>query len=257
VIIGCHFGEIILLVDVVMFSGESELLEARLDHLGADLTVVVEGDHFFQGQKKGFVFPEVEAKLKRFSDRLMYVPTESQVSPDAWSNEYHLRNRGLEVLRSLEIPDDAIVGFFDTDEIPDPVLLRQVEPMVVWNMAKFQMSLYWFQQYELTGFSGRWSLLSAKDPAQWRRQRDLLPIMIGGYHFSSFGSLDATRAKWDGFSHTELKRSNMDAWVEDCWSKGCAIESGALLTETEQLESDFPAFMLEGRGPSHWYRRRS
>ncbi len=245
-----------MLVDVVMFSGESELLEARLNHLDADLTVVVEGDHFFQGQEKGFLFPGLEGRLKRFSDRIIYAPTKSQTSSDAWSNEYHLRNHGLEVLRSLDIPDDAIVGFFDTDEIPDPDLLRQVEPMVVWNMAKFQMSLYWFQQYELTGFSGRWSLLSAKDPAEWRRQRDLLPIMVGGYHFSSFGSLAATKAKWDGFSHTELKRPNMDAWVEDCRSNGWAIESGAELTETGGLESDFPAFMLDGHGPWYWYRRR-
>jgi len=123
-------------------------------------------------------------------------------------------------------------------------------------MKKHQGSAYWFQQVELTGLSGPWSKIKDSDMAQVRRSRDRLPKVDGGYHLSSFGEMHETVAKWEGFSHFELRRPDMEQWVAHCWTNGIAIENGKNLTQLDELPEDMPDYFLGKLGPKHWYRRR-
>ena len=236
-----------MLVDVVTYSGERDLLLARLDILQPDVCVVVEGNHTFTGRPKRWTFPlnPVEG--------VTFVPHDSPRLPNAWDNEFAQRRAGMHAAKQLDLPDDAIVGFFDVDEFPDPDVIRENREITAWRMAKYQMSLWWYQQYELTGVSGSWGLLKGEDIPTLRQRRASLPQVTAGWHYSSFLSRGDTLTKWLGFSHTELVRPNMAEWVEHCWFTGLAIESGAELVEEDE-KPDHPARMWEG--PEFWQRKR-
>jgi len=224
---GCRSGRIGLLIDVVLYAGERELLEIRTDLLKPDLTLVVEGNRTFTG---------TERKVLSLPNKFIHAKIEVEQNENPWDNEYALRRDGYKELEKLPIPDDAIVGFFDVDEIPDPSLIRTEKQVVAWNMAKYQMSLSWYQQEELTGLSGPWMQLKNKDVAKLRWSREKLPQIDAGYHLSSFMTLENTLAKWKGFSHQELVRPQMDKWVEHCWINGIAIENGRAM-EQRQIEN--------------------
>jgi hypothetical protein len=239
-----------LLVDVVTYSGERDLLLARLDILQPDVCVVVESDHTFTGEWRGFTFQRNPIEGVRF------VPHFSGRLPDPWQNEYALRRAGHHAVKKLEVPDDATVGFFDVDEIPDPTLIRSSNRLSVWKMAKYQMSLRWFQRHEETGISAPWRDVKNADIAQVRRERERLPRIDGGLHLSSFGTVDDLMRKWLGFAHTEFVRPDMKEWVAHCWDNGVAIESGSMLDELAELSVSLPNYFLDGKAPDYWYRTR-
>lgn len=240
-------------VDVVLYGGEFDLLKARLKSLNADVTVVVEGDRQFRGQYKGWT---LEDRLDELPGNVVYLPIASTEFPNPWHNEYHQRNAPMDELRKMNLPDDAVVGWFDADEFPDPQHLQEAEGLSAWRMAKHQLSAFWFQQYELTGITGSWKHIADSDMAQMRRVRDRLPKINAGYHLSSFGTLADTIQKWEGFSHYELWRPDMESWVTHCWSNGVAIENGQDLTQVDKLPDDFPQYLRDRKGPPHWYRGR-
>lgn len=234
-----------MLVDVVMFSGENDLLAARLDILKPDVCVVVESDRYFQGQPKRLLY-DLDAK------NVTYLVHMGGQSPDPWQNEYAMRRAGLELLDNLDIPGDAVVGLFDVDEIPDPQVIRETGELTAWNMAKHQMSVYWYQRHEVTGLSALYSQVAGRDAATLRLNRYQVPVITGGWHFSSMLDVDGLLAKWEGFSHTEFRRPNMREWVEHCVAHGLALESGDVLEEQDQPV--VPERMFAG--PECWLRKR-
>jgi hypothetical protein len=248
-------GKMTMLVDLVLYGGEADLFKARLGYVDADVTIVVEGDHTFTNKPKGFLFENVD-DLGWHEDRIIFHGVKSPGFSDPWANEAHQRNAARQVLESLDLGGDAIVGMFDADEFPDPEYIRAHSEPLGWNMAKYQMSLYWFQRKELNGVSAPWWWLSGKDLDEFRRGRDSYRMADAGLHFSSFGSKDEVLRKWTGFSHTEFLRPDMPEWVSHCWDNGVTIEGGITLEESEQLDLGLPDYMLELKGPAHWYRRR-
>lgn len=234
-----------MLVDVVLYGGERELLEARRDIIEPDLTVVLEGDLTFTGQ------PRRVKPLGGYPDVLHVVVSSSRDS-DPWKNEYAQRRYASTILNGLDIPEDAIVGFFDVDEIPDPDILRKLDDVTAWRMAKYQMSLRWFQRREMTGFAAPWGLVRNDDLAETRMKRYSMPSVDGGYHLSSFLPVDRLIDKWEGFSHTEFQRPDLREWIASCWVNGVAIETGELLEE-RPLDG-LPDRLLAG--PDYWLRGR-
>ena len=245
-----------MLVDVVLYGGEAEILKCRLDHMKADLTVIVEGDRTFTNEWKGWTFDDVWDDLREYHDRLVFHGIRSPEFSDPWANEAHQRNTAQDVLFDLDLFDDAIVALFDTDEIPDPVILREKPGVYGWLMAKYQMSVFWFQRKELTGVSAPWGWLRGQDLEQVRKRRGLHETMDAGFHLSSFGSYEDVMTKWRGFAHTELWRHDMPEWVLHCWENGRAIDNAEWLEQTAEMNAAFPEYLKAMRGPSHWYRRR-
>ena len=244
-----------MLVDLVLYGGERDLFEARLDHVEADLTIVIEGDHTFTNKPKGYRFEEVQDTFDHQHNILFHGVKSPQYS-DPWANEAHQRNEAQQVLERLDLDPDTIIGMFDADEFPDPVFLRENPQPLGWFMAKYQMSLYWLQRKELNGVSASWRHVQGKDLDLFRRRRDAYQMVDAGFHFSSFGSKDEVLHKWTGFSHTEFLRPDMPDWVAYCWENGVTIEGGLMLPESEELDENLPEFMKAGKGPAHWYRKR-
>lgn len=238
-----------MLVDFVSYSGELDMLKARLNHIQADLTVVYEGDKSYTGHNKPLIGIGDLA-----SEKVLYLPIVGETSPDAWANEYAQRRKAFEYLMGLDIPDDAILIVSDVDEFPDVELLKVSPELSVWNMAKFQMSAKWFQQIELTSTSGEFRHWKGRDVVAVMWTRAGLPHINAGWHFSSFMSLEGLIEKWRNISHTELVRPNMDQWVTECWVNGLAVENGQPMTEVDSLES-LPEAILAG--PEHWFRGRN
>ena len=245
-----------MLVDVIQYGGEADLLEARLDHMQADYTIVVEGDHTFTNEFKGWLFDEVYPSLEAYHSRLVFQGVRSPKFDDPWANEAHQRNQAHDVLVDLNLPDDAVIALFDTDEFPDPEVLRGKPGVYGWLMAKYQMSLFWFQRKELTGVSAPWSWLRGRDLEQVRKARGLHDTVDAGFHFSSFGNVERLLEKWSGFAHTEFWRPDMEEWILHCWENGRAIENAEWLVEDAGLNPRFPDYMSDLMGPAHWYRRR-
>jgi len=230
----------------VTYSGERDVLLARLDILQPDVCVVVEGNATFTGQPKRFTFQDWPV------DGVTFVPHFSAGFGNAWENEFAQRDAGMIAVRELEVAHDAVVGFFDVDEIPDPDVVRSAEDLTAWNMAKYSMSVHWFQHWELTGVSGLWRNWQGERVSVTRRNRVLLPSVDAGWHLSNFMSEQDLLAKWVGFSHTELRRPNMAEWIAHCLGRGLAIENGQALEEIENPELPEPLF----DGPDFWYRKR-
>jgi hypothetical protein len=152
----------------------------------------------------------------------------------------------------LGLPDDALVAVCDVDEFLDLELIRP--ELSVWNITKYQMSARWFQQVECASLSGALGHFKDADIVDLICSRENLPAIRGGWHFSSFLSLEDLQTKWRNFSHQELVRENMDAWVEKCWLEGLAVENGNPMTQLADLP-DLPAAVLDG--PAFWFRGRN
>jgi len=246
-----------MLVDVVLYGGEKEMLKCRLDHMQADLTVIVEGDRTFTNEWRGWTFDEAWDELSEFHGRLVFQGVRSPEFADPWANEAHQRNQAIDVLFDLDLFDDTIVALFDTDEIPDPTILREKPGVYGWLMAKYQMSLFWFQRKELTGVSAPWSFLRGKDLQQVRQQRGLHETMNAGFHLSSFGNYEDVMRKWAAFAHTELWRHDMAEWVAHCWEEGRAIDNAEWLEQRDNLDPALPQYLRDFKAPNWWYRRRT
>lgn len=245
-----------MLVDVVLYGGENDLLRARLDHMDADLTVIVEGNRTFTNEWRGWTFDKLWDDLGDYQSRLVFQGVRSPEFVDPWANEAHQRKQAHDVLTDLNLPDDAVIALFDADEFPDPVFLRERPGVFGWLMAKYQMSLFWFQRKELTGVSAPWGWLRGRDLQEVRKARGLYETVEAGFHFSSFGDVQTLLDKWAGFAHTEFWRPDMSEWILHCWENGRAIENSEWLVEETALNPKFPDYMSNFRGPAHWYRRR-
>jgi hypothetical protein len=221
------------------------MLKARVKHMRADLTVVYESDRSFTGLPKQRV--GIGSLL---NESAIYVPITGGTDPDPWVNEYAYRREAFDYLKRIGIPDDAIVTVCDVDEFIDTTKLT--DQLSVWMMSKFQMSARWFQQNEWASISGAWGYMKDSDVIGMIQNRGSLPNIVGGWHLSSFLTLEDLQAKWRNFSHQELVRENMNDWVVDCWVNGKAVENGTPMTERDLL--GVPVAILDG--PEFWFRGR-
>ena len=237
-----------MLVDFVAFSGEVEMLQAHLKHMNADLTIIYEADKSFTGLPKPLT--DVNSFI---NDKVLYLPIKGGTDPNPWVNEYAQRTEAFEYLLSLDIPGDAVATLCDVDEFMNVDVVQNYSDVTVWNMRKYQMSAKWFQKVEMSSMSGSLNSLFGRSFPEIIRSRSVLPNVNGGWHFSSFLTLDDLQKKWRNFSHQELVRENMDGWVSDCWVNGWAVEDGVPMNEVDDL-SDIPAAVLDG--PEFWFRGR-
>ena len=175
-----------MLVDLVAYSGESEMLQARLEHMSADLTVVYESRRSFTG------FDKEVSDLTGLENVLHFV-VDGGTHANPWANEFLLRREAFDYLLGLGLPGDAIVAVCDVDEFPNLELLRP--ELSVWNMSKFQMSARWFQKPEHASQSGELKNFAGQDIVQIKQTRDRLPVIEGGWHLSSFFDLQGLLVK--------------------------------------------------------------
>ena len=236
-------------VEGLIFGGELDILEGRLNTVDADLWVIVEADKTFTGTHKPYFLEEQWDRFADFHDRIHYVQV---VMPDldAWGCDYWQRQQVGVALESLNLDDDDLVGLFDVDEWPD----RWAEDLSAWCMPKFHMALHWFHKMEMTGIMGKWSHFRGQDVNSLRWSRDSMQRVEGGWHFTSMGDLDYLIRKVRGFAHTELVTDDVDDRLAHCWTHGHDL-AGEWFTQFDDLSS-MPAWVQQRKFPEDWYRLR-
>jgi hypothetical protein len=236
-------------VEGLTFGGELDLLEGRLNTVDSDLWVIVEADKTFTGTPKPYTLAENWERFAPFHDRIKYVQV---VMPDLdpWGCDFWQRDQVGAVLETLNLAEDDLVGLFDVDEWPD----RWVENLCAWNMPKYHMGLRWFHKMELTGVMGRWEHFRGQSVNSMRWSRNTLPIVEGGWHFTSMGDLEYLISKVRGFAHTELVSDHLDEQLAHCWTHGHDLADD-WFTQLDDL-STLPKWAQDGKFPKDWYRLR-
>jgi hypothetical protein len=238
-----------LKVEGLTFGGELDILEGRLNTIDADLWVIVEADKTFTGTPKPYSLEESWQRFAKFHDRIKYVKV-IMPSGDPWSCDFWQRDQVGVALESLALSEDDYVGLFDVDEWPD----CWAEELSAWSMPKYHMALHWFHKMELTGVAGRWRDMRGQSVNSLRWSRNTLPVITGGWHFTSMGDLEYLIRKVRGFAHTELVTAGVDEQLAHCWTYGHDL-AGDWFTEITDL-SVMPSWVQERKFPADWYRLR-
>ena len=111
--------------DCFMFFDEDQVLDLRLNVLNeyVDYFVVCESRFDHSGNKK-----ELNFKLKndKFKNKLKYIILEDKFPEptNSWENERIQREKILQNLK--DIKEDDIIMYSDSDEIPDPKIIKNI-----------------------------------------------------------------------------------------------------------------------------------
>ena len=222
------------IIDCTLFLKELELLELRLESLypHVDLFLIVESTKTFTGISKPLHYHNNKDRFKKWSDKIRYyviddmplsanreelvksTPIESQQTIEFF-RETHQRNSIGKGLKSLNISYDDIIIVSDMDEFPNynrfknlninlpygPVIFKQ--KWLVWN-TQLEKTYPWMGStafYYSHYIHDKYIFQKIRDD-RWNTENPRFYIEDnGGFHFSSFGSLEFIRTKLKSFSH--------------------------------------------------------
>lgn len=246
-----------MVIDCMLFGGELDILEGRLHTLNdhVDHFIIIELSHHFQNQYKGFILADNYKRFSEFHHKITYKMINSLQSPDPWQNEIQQRREIENVLNQMSLKDEDIITVCDVDEwwnpkqFPDPN-----HKVVAFNMKKYNMSLYWFHKYELTGVGGQWEYFKGKNLDYERRQlRHTFPSITGGVHLTTMGDLNNAFKKMSGYAHSEYNDGTLQEKTKDCWENGHFY--GEVFEEID-FDEDTPGWIKNKKFPLEWYRKR-
>lgn len=197
-----------MILDCIMFSGETDLLRLRLEELKdvVDLHIITEGSLTYQGNPKKPVFPESDNPKVR--NHVVDLP-ESGITQ--WEREVLQRDFSLDIATQYSTSTDDLFIVADLDEIPHPEAISEAlvsqRPMRLTTDHR-----NWYADYRLPDnrqcyaqpiiarrddFSGAHETRYGEG-MQWTAARKR------GWHLSNVGSAADVVRKLESYSHTEL-----------------------------------------------------
>lgn len=276
-----------MIVDAVLYSGETEMLELRARTLATvvDLFVVVMCTRTHQGEL---------ARVDYETDRLVM----SWAYPNGWlgrpfsthyvevgplpqgerggvgSSHYQRIERAhrdgvRDACVAAGVPGDAIVMVSDVDEIPAAYCVDELDAMI--DLMERHDGRHWLvleQRFHSTALDllhpqQPWlgtcvSRLTHCRPQEQRDARGDLErcesISEGGWHLSWFGTDMERQRKLDTFSHAELRGrfDPAEARIARTHANGEPLRQ---LSLAELQSLDWPAPLLDGTfvAPAHWW----
>ena len=218
-----------MIYDCFTFFNELDLLDIRLNVLNdyVDKFVLVESPYTHSGFKKQLFFKENKYKFEKFKDKIVtfeYVPQaeilENKPNNFTWILENLQRNSILNALLTQKsINNDDIVVVSDVDEIPDPIVLRNIVDAVSNNnytIRLIQKMHYYYLDcldigsldwgFEVGSYVTRFENLMRYSPQCFRDSRNIQLYANCGWHFSYLGGIDAIVNKIQSFAHAELNK---------------------------------------------------
>lgn len=247
-----------MIVDAINFGGEIDMLLGRLNHHKdfVDLFVISECDKTYTGIYKGFNFAEHDDLFEEFLPKIIYKQNYHLGDSHAWNNEHHQRRHMNQILRELNLSDQDVVFYFDTDEWIDfKNLALPIEP-TAFNMKKFLFSVHWYQKNELTGFGAQYAHIKHNDINAMRWARNSFKIIDNGWHWTSLGTLEYHLQKLRSFSHTELLIDGWEQKATRSWQEGIDFLTNEYYQELE-IQEDYPDWIKYRKAPATWYRKRN
>ncbi len=229
--------------DCFTFFNELDLLEFRLKLLDPyiDHFVLAESNLTHSGTAKPYYFEENKKRFEPWLHKIVQLPVKQtadglvfnkEISYNPQSSAWKLENGHRNALSGYNssIADEDLVLLSDLDEIPDPVLLKNLKPGSS-PVALSMLFHYYFLNCQHAGNERWWKGTIASTGKQFKETRpqelrdkrnDLPSIKKAGWHFSYLGGLEKIKLKIRSFAHTEFNKEEFLS-DENIWK---AMEEG-------------------------------
>ncbi len=200
------------MIDCFMFRDELDLLEIRLNTLAPyiDKFVLVESDKTWTGIAKPLYFQENKGRFKNFKIiHLIY----KYSSGNPWHEERTQRQFISEGIKNEM--SDTIILISDIDEIPN------LENYKSGTECVFKHKLYYYYVNTTNRQILRGTVALRKQnwrnipTIRHRRYRLKLPIINGGWHFSTLGSKEQIIQKIEACAHQEFNTFEIKSKVSE------------------------------------------
>lgn len=263
-----------LVVDTFMLSDELDMLECRLTELEdvVDLFVLAEADVTHSGIAKPFHYAENTERFARWSDRIVEAhAVDIQVIDDdvpevwkgqvgqRWEREHAQREAVWAALDALGVPDDSIVLHGDVDEIPRPLIVRNIRPkgFITFGQRFHPFAVDWIHPEMWQGtVAARWSdvkRLGSFTEMRHKRATDPKPHMRdAGWHFSWVGGPDVAGRKLSAFCHSEMEIARDHIEGDFFRREGYHVDGSKL--DAVEVDETWPRWIVEGHAPKSWFR---
>jgi hypothetical protein len=270
-----------VIVDSFPFAGtdvELTLLECRLSTLYdvVDHFVIVEATTDHQGHPKDIHFLEHRDRYDPWKDKIELVVADDlpTVEEDDWSwaREHAQREHIGRGLAEFDAQADDIVMQSDADEIPHPLIVRNLKLRGRQGVSFGQKGHFWAVDWlyphvwcgtVATRVGNVPSLAqgTAGPFAMMRNSRNMNTVLpAGGWHFSWLGRAAAARRKVGSFCHPEVERQMVDD-LDWYWREGYHVGGGdggqPVKMRPVDVDSTYPKWMQDPANvPADWYRPR-
>lgn len=258
-----------MIIDVVMFRDELDLLDCRLHELKGrvDHHVLTEAAYTHRGVPKPLIYQENRSRYAAWENRLTHIVVEKFPDPDpahspreaAWAREHYQRDSALPFLEDFCAPDDIIL-IADLDEFPSDEALawNGVEAVSLLQRTFHSAVDFEYPQPQYTSVMARFNMVSARGLASVRDGRYSYPVLRnGGFHFSWLGTTQDRRNKLEQATcHLEMPEREWSAIGDGTtYERGEHFASDSRVIPVD-VDDTFPEWIRERKCPSSWFRPR-
>lgn len=249
--------------DTFLFFNELDILEARLIELDpvVDKFVIAEATVTHQGNPKPLYYAEHKERFAPWKDKIIHVVTDLEQDSN-WGRENAQREAITRGLDGLE--DDDIFLLSDVDEIPFPHEIQRA-PGHVLAMRNHILAVnlidpgWWAGTVALRGRDVPRSIQPLREYRQdmlvLKDSRGLAPV-AAGWHFTWLGGPENMKAKAAAFAHAQdwaIDQLHVEKDAEHMYAeKKCFVGADRLLIQCV-IDSTWPKYMQNRRGPESWY----
>jgi len=199
-----------MIFDCFPFFNELEILDIRLHELDpwVDYFVLVESRETFSGNNKELIFEKNKYLFEPFLDKIIHLISPISKNPkDAWDRQIQQRDYALKALSNCNDDDLILVG--DLDEIPngqDFISMQKGRDYLVSFIQKNY--IYYINLRRSGGWPG--TVMIPYKTLMSRYKGSLFKVrmrrrkggkILGGWHFSNLGGIDAVRLKMESSGH--------------------------------------------------------
>lgn len=263
-----------LIIDAFPFNNELDILQMRLVELyeAVDRFVIVESERDHQDHLKPLHYDNNRERFAPWADKIRHIivrdgemPSKEQ-DADPWAREHAQREfiaRGVS-----DLSGEDVILQSDVDEIPRALQARNVRPGRA--MVSFQQRLHcfavdwqhpdwWYGTVAAT--INTLSQLPHGRQFAWQRDARLRAecpphLRDAGWHFSWLGGKEAALAKLGSFCHPEIAERTESLLAEDMFLREGYHVDGQKQAPVD-VDETWPKWIVEGRAPEVWFRRRS
>lgn len=270
-----------MIVDVVPFNNELDLLELRLNVLApvVDTFVISESRLSFTGREKPLFYQDNRVRFADFADRIVHHVVQDAPAANPFERDRQQKDDIRRVLDKICQGEDLILSS-DVDEIPNPDQLpAAIDVAEAGKLAVFAQRLFYYYvnleetSGRLLSISGefpgirrkRWlgsrmarmSHLSAWSVTEWRDPARLATaqrVAEGGWHFSYAGSPDPSltvddriRLKVRDTAHQELVNERMERKLTRRVASSKDIFGRRARFTRVEIDQSFPQYLIDHR----------
>jgi beta-1,4-mannosyl-glycoprotein beta-1,4-N-acetylglucosaminyltransferase len=255
--------------DCITFFDENFLVNARLEILKdvVDYFVICESNYDYRGLKKKINFRLINKKLKN-RVRHLVLTDKFPDTKNLWKSEEYQREMIFEGIKDAN--DDDFIMYSDSDEIPNPDILKKIKlnkkyAIFMMNMYVYKINL--FNKYESPWEGTRickkkdlksFSFLRKKILAKNLKKNFLKKILLeqnieliknGGWHFNNLYKPEIISKKLRSFPHSEFSHKKFSSIkiIKEKIKKHMDLYNRGHIYKLRKIDNSFPGFILNNK----------